>query len=265
MKKIIKLFSIVSCLIMGLLILTSCRQKMTVVKIGIVDTDVKLWQPTVDKLRHEGIELVLTQFNSYGQPNGSLFHQEIDMNAFQTRAFLKDWNHENKGQIVAIGDTYFEPMRIYSQKITSLKQLKSGDSIVLPNDDTNKARALKLLQAAGVLKLNHASVPQVSDVIKNRHKFQFFTVDAAVAIRDMSDSTIAVVNNNFARKAKLSPNDALATEHVNQIPNEFVNVIAVNKKQRHRQVFKKVVKAFQSTSNQRYIKSISDHSIEPKW
>ncbi|MHA8137670.1 MetQ/NlpA family ABC transporter substrate-binding protein [Lactobacillaceae bacterium Scapto_B20] len=264
MKKIIKRFSIINLLIISIFILSGCGRKMTIVKIGIIDTDVKLWQPTVEKLKHEGIELVLTQFNSYGQPNGSLFHQEIDMNAFQTKAFLKNWNHENHGNLVAIGETYVEPMRIYSQKINSLKQLKAGDSIALPNDDTNKARALKLLQSAGVLKLNHAKVPAVSDVTKNRHKFQFFTVDVSVTIRDMSDSTIAVVNNNFAREAHLKPKDALATEQINHIPDEYMNVIAVNKQKRHNKAFQKVVKAFQSTQNQRYLKQISNQTIQPK-
>ncbi|WP_219053917.1 MetQ/NlpA family ABC transporter substrate-binding protein [Lactobacillus sp. Sy-1] len=253
---------------MFLLIITSlagCGKKLTRVKMGIIDTDVKIWQPTVQKLRRQGIDLELTQFNSYGQPNNSLFHNEININAFQTTAFLKAWNRENKGNLVSIGKTYAAPMRIYSNSIHRLSQLKSGDTIALPNDDANKARALRLLQSAGVLKLNHANVPQVSDVTKNRHKFRFFTVDAAQTVRDMSDSTIAVVNNNFAMEAGLSPKKALYSENPAKLTDADVNVIVVNKQDRHQKIYRKIVRAFRSTANKKYIQKKSVGSNIPKW
>ncbi|MEJ6399944.1 MetQ/NlpA family ABC transporter substrate-binding protein [Nicoliella lavandulae] len=263
--KTMKRASVLISFLVLFILLTACGKQPTVIKMGVVDTDIKIWQPTVKRLKKEGIELVITPFNSYGQPNGSLFHNEIDMNAFQTKAFLKDWNHENQGKLVAIGDTYVAPMRIYSSHIKSLKQLKRGDSIALPNDDTNKARALKLLQAAGVIKLNHAKTPKVSDIVKNRHKFRYFTVDASVVVRDMSDSTIAVVNDNFAMAEHLNPAKALYSESTNQIPNQYTNVIVVNKQHRHNQLYRKVVKAFQTHKNQKYIETISNHSDQVKW
>ncbi|UQS87264.1 MetQ/NlpA family ABC transporter substrate-binding protein [Nicoliella spurrieriana] len=236
------------------------------IKIGIIDTDVKLWQPTVNKLRRQGIDLELTQFNSYGQPNNSLFNNEININSFQSQAFLHAWNHTNHGNLVAIGKTYSAPMRIYSRKINELKQLKQGDTIVLPNDDANKARALRLLQSAGVLKLNHAKVPQVSDVIKNRHKFRFFTVDASQTVRDMSDATIGVVNDNFASAEHLNPKRALYSENTRELRDKRnINVIVVNQKDRHKAIYRKIVRAFQTTTNQKDLKTISSQDINPQW
>ena len=125
-----------------------------IVKVGFAgESDYQIWNPIVEKLAEEGIKVELVSFADYTIPNQALNDGEIDLNAFQHYAYFND-EVSNKGyDLTAIADTYISAMNIYSTNITDVKEVKNGDKVAIPNDPSNGGRALKVLEAAGLIKV----------------------------------------------------------------------------------------------------------------
>ena len=198
------------------------------VKIGFVgESDMVIWKPVQEKLSKEGINLELISFADY-IPNQALNDGEIDLNAFQHHAYLND-EVSNKGyDIVAIADTYISAMNIYSQKIA------------IPNNPSNKGRALKVLQAAGLIKLkdNAPDNPEIYDIAENSLDLDIVEVEAASIYGFLPDVACAIINCNFALDFGLNPGKDFIFQDNPRI--------AARTEDKDNEIYKKIVDAYHS-------------------
>ena len=229
------------------------------VNIGIMTgtkEDDAIWS-TVSKTAKDkyGITLKFTHFTDYTQPNTALKNGDIDLNAFQHYAFLNAWNKANDGDLKAIGNTTISPIRLYSKKITSLSQIKSGDTIAVPNDASNESRALYVLKNAGLIGLSVSgdTLATVKDINSNPKNLVIKELDASQTARALDSITAAVINDDFATTAKLTVEESIYTEPVNKDSEQWINIIVANKKDANNKIYKEVVKAYQTEATKKAI------------
>ncbi|MEE6715489.1 MetQ/NlpA family ABC transporter substrate-binding protein [Schleiferilactobacillus harbinensis] len=236
------------------------------VRLGIMGSDDRIWKAVgkVAKKKYN-IDLKLTKFTDYNQPNAALSDGSIDLNAFQHQFFLDNWNKAHKSDIVSIGETILAPIRLYSQKIKSVKDFKKGDEIAIPNDATNEGRALNVLATIGLIKLDNKALPTTADIKENKLGLKITALDAAQTARALSDVTAAVVNDGVANDAKLDPNSALYVEKVNKKSEPYINIIAANKKDAKNKTYLDLVKAYQTEATKKLLKEIYKGADIPAW
>ncbi len=184
-----------------------------------------------DTLAEQGYDLQVQEYTDYIIPNTALENGEIDANYFQHITYMNDFNEENGTHLVAIADVHYEPMGLYPGKTASLEELADGATIGIPADPTNEARALLLLEAAGLITLNPEAGIKATpyDITDNPKNLQFSELEAAQLPRSLSDLDMAVINGNYALQANLSAaTDALAAEDDQSLAATlYVNVLAV--------------------------------------
>ncbi|MFI6014314.1 MetQ/NlpA family ABC transporter substrate-binding protein [Streptomyces sp. NPDC051243] len=179
-----------------------------------------------------GLELEVKEFTDYVTPNTAVQQGEVDANYFQHQPYLDDFNKKNGTDIVAVPNAtvHLEPLGVYSQGVKKLTDLKKGATIALPNDTTNEARALKLLEANGVIKLKAGAGYEATpkDIAANPKNIEFKELEAAQLPRSLGDVDAAVINGNYALEADLSPaENAIAAESPEN--NPYGNFLAVKK------------------------------------
>lgn len=244
--------------------------KVEKVKIGVVsESAIEIWKDVAKRLKDQNIDLEVVEFTDYNQPNIALENGDIDLNAFQHVAFLEDFNKNNDADLTPIGFTFVSPLGIYSEKIKDIKELKDGDSIAIPNDVTNGGRALLLLQALDLIKLDtKAASPTVNDITENTKNIQIKELDAAQTARSLQDVAAAVVNTNYAVDAGFSPKkDALYldTDNISEVKDIYKNVIAARKADKDNKVYKKVVAEYQTEATKKLIDSTTNGTDIPIW
>lgn len=240
------------------------------VKVGVMtfsDTEKARWDK-IKELVGSKANIEFTEFTDYSQPNQALANKDIDINAFQHYNFLNNWNKENNQNLVAIADTYLAPIRLYSNKIKSIKELKKGATIAIPNDATNESRALYVLQSAGLIKLNVSGteVATPSNIKENKKKIKFEELDASQTPRSLSDVDAAVINNTYIEQANLTTDDAIYVEKKDANSKQWINIIAARKdwkKQKNAGAIKAIIKAYHSDEVKKVIKETS--SDIPQW
>lgn len=226
---------------------------VTTVKVGVVGEYNNQWDTINQLLEKDNIKVELVKFSDYVAPNRALADKEIDLNAFQHKAFLKN-DCEQKGySLIAIGDTIIAPLCIYNnkEKISSIDDIKDGDVIAIPSDLTNGGRALKLLEKAGILECDPAKgfIPTKADVIKYNKKIEIKEAESATLAKILPDCTAAIINGGNAITAGLDPiNDSIFTENVNKDENpavaDLINVIVAREEDKDNEVYKKIVDAY---------------------
>ena len=169
------------------------------VKLGVVGGIYDdLWAPAKAALADEGIDLEIVQFSDYVTPNNALANGDIDLNAFQHRIYLQN-EIDNYGYAIQnIGNTFIIPLNLYSQKVSSVDELKDGDVVAIPDDLTNGGRALKVLEAAGLIELdpNAAFNPTVDDITSYKVNITIEELKANTIPSVLPDVAAAVVNGN---------------------------------------------------------------------
>lgn len=178
-------------------------------------------------LKAKGIDLIIVVTDDYNMPNRALANREVEANFFQHIPFMEEQIKQFHYSIESIAKVELEPMGIYSKKIHSLSELKDNATIALPNDPTNEARALSLLQGQGIIQLDDSNNLQatVLNITDNPKSIKFIEVDAAMLPRTLEDVDAAAINTNYALEAKLSPlKDALVLESKD---SPYANVIAI--------------------------------------
>lgn len=167
-----------------------------------------------DELEKQGYKLEVVEYNDYIIPNTALESGELDANYIQHLPYLEDFNKENGTHIVSVADIHYEPFGIYAGKSDSLENLKEGAVIAVPNDTTNEARALLLLQDQGLIKLkeNAGLTVTVKDIADNPKNFEIKELEAAQVPKALQDVDVAAINTNYALEANLKLSDALASE-----------------------------------------------------
>ena len=227
------------------------------IKLGVVGSIYEdLWAPAQDALKEQGVNLEIVQFSDYVTPNNALANGEIDLNAFQHRIYLQS-EIENYGYAIQnIGNTFIIPLNLYSQKITSVEELKDGDTVAIPDDLTNGGRALKVLEAAGLITLKDSAGfnPTVDDIESYNVKIQIEELKANVIPSTLADVTAAVVNGNYALDFGLKTEEAIYKDTVLDV-EEYWNLIAARTEElddpEKVAVYEKVVKAFQSEETEK--------------
>lgn len=181
-----------------------------------------------------GYKLEIKEFTDYIQPNLATVSGEIDANFFQHQPFLDDFNSKNNADLQSIASVHYEPLGIYPGKTSSLADLKEGAIIAIPNDTTNEARALLLLQSNGLIELDpNTSIDATpKNIIKNDKNFVFKEIEAAQLSRSLQDVDIAVINGNYAILGGLNINtDALAKEEQDSLAaTTYANILVVDSK-----------------------------------
>ena len=222
------------------------------VKLGVVGSIYEdLWTPAKEKLADEGIDLEFVQFSDYVTPNNALANGEIDLNAFQHRIYLQSEIDNYGYEIENIGNTFIIPLNLYSDKVKSVDELKDGDTVAIPDDVTNGGRALKVLEAAGLIKLKDSAEfnPTIDDIETYNTKITIEELKANVIPSTLADVTAAVVNGNCALDFGLKTEDAIYKDDQLDI-EEYWNLIAARtaglEDADKLETYKKVVAAFQS-------------------
>ncbi|MDR2826077.1 MAG: MetQ/NlpA family ABC transporter substrate-binding protein [Deltaproteobacteria bacterium] len=213
-------------------------------------------------LAQKGYALEIKEFNDYVQPNLALAEGSLFANYFQHVPYLDNMNKEKKLNLVWIAKIHIEPMGLYSKKIAKIDELKKGDTIAVPNDPTNEARALRLLETHGLIKLKAGELVTARDITANPKELKFKELDAAMLPRTLEDVTAAVINTNFAAEAKLNPaKDALVIENSE---SPYANIIVVKAKDKDSAAAKALVEATKSPEVKAYIeKNLVPRGILP--
>ncbi|MDH1704064.1 MetQ/NlpA family ABC transporter substrate-binding protein [Comamonas terrigena] len=200
----------------------------------------------VPLLQKKGYKVKLVEFNDYVQPNLALADGSLDANFFQHEVYFNQFKGDRKLDLVALTQGPIAPMGVYSKQRKSLADLKEGDRVALPNDPSNLARGILLLQQAGLVKIKEGVNPlRVSelDLASNPKKIKLVPLDAAHLPRALDDTQFAIINGNFAISSGLKLTEAVLLE---KVPNHYLNIVAVKTKDKDTQWAKDLAEAYRS-------------------
>lgn len=227
------------------------KEKQTI-KIGVVGEYNDVLNEVSKRYEEKtGNKVELVVFSDYNQPNEALESGDIDLNAYQHKKFLEEFNKDHNTDLVSIGNTMLAPLGIYSKKYKSLDDVKEKDEIVIPNDASNGARALFLLQDAGLIKVKGKKGDSVTitDIKENPKNLKITEVDAAQTARNLDSASLAVVNDTFALDSKIATEyPALKFEESKaDDSNPYVNVFAAKKERKDDKILNDFVKKYYQT------------------
>ncbi len=239
---------------------TGCASKETedkVIKVGAVPTPHgEILKSVEENLKEQGYTLQVVEYNDYVLPNKALEDGELDANYFQHQPYLDDFNEQNGTHIVSVGSVHFEPFGIYAGKTASLADLKDGATVAVPNDTTNEARALLLLEAQGLITLKEDAgiSATVVDIVENPYNLDIKELEAAQIARAITDVDIACINGNYAIEAGYSVSQALAVESADSLAAKtYANVVAVKSGNENSEKTQALLKALLSDEVRTYI------------
>ncbi len=273
MKKIISTLLIASLAFTALFAAPKAKKaKATELKIGVVGSIYEdIWAPAQKALKAEGINLKIVQFSDYVTPNNALSNGEIDLNAFQHRIFLENDVKAHKYDVKLIGNTFIIPLNLYSTKVKSVKELKKGAIVAIPNDVTNGGRAYKVLAAAGLITLKESAGfnPTYDDIATNPSGIVIKELAANTIPSALADVDAAIVNGNYALDFGIKTESAIFKD-TSVDEKEYWNLIAARGKDLQDsakvELFKKVVKAFQSAGTEDvFNKTFGGYFIKKGW
>ncbi len=237
-----------------------------VVKVGVVGANNQQWDTVNELLAKDNIKVELVEFAEYKLPNNALDAGEIDLNAFQHKAYLQKETDDLGYSIAILGDTIVAPLSLYSDKITDVSELKEGDKIAIPSDPTNEGRCFKILESAGLLEVDPAAgyVPELKDITANPLKLEFVEVEASNTASLLPDVAAAFVNGAHAIDNGLKIEDAVYTEQVEPgSDNPYINIIVCRTADLDNEVYKKVLAAYQSDETAQAIRDIYQGTYIP--
>lgn len=218
-------------------------------------------------LAAQGWKLEVTEFEDYVQPNMVVESGDFDANYFQHVEYLNDFNAEHKTHLVNAGGIHYEPFGIYPGKESDLSGISEGAVIAVPNDTTNEARALLLLQDNGLIKLKADAglTATVKDIEDNPKKVEIVELEAAQIARVKNEMSFVVLNGNYALQAGLSVgSDAVAHETADsEAVKTYVNVIAVKEGNENSEGIQALIQALKSDEIKEFINSKYDGAVIP--
>lgn len=270
MKKVI---SVLLVLTLFGAILTGCGKKDNFDKKIVVGASTtphaEILEQARPALKEAGYELEIIEYADYVQPNLALDSGDLDANYFQHQPYLDQFNKENKTELVSAGIIHYEPFGIYPGKTATFDALPDGAQIAVPNDATNEARALLLLEAQGLITLKEGADLNATknDVAENPKNIDIVEIEAAQLARSLQDVDMAVINGNYAIQAGLNvSNDAIAFEDKDSIAAEtYGNIIAVKEGNEDRADIKALIKALQSDAVKQFINDTYEGAVVPKF
>lgn len=216
-------------------------------------------------LKDKGYELEVKVFDDYVQPNNVVESGEFDANYFQHVPYLEQFNEEKGTHLVVAGKIHYEPFGIYPGTKKDLKDIAKGDKIAVPNDTTNEARALLLLQDNGIIKLKDGAgiKATVNDIEENPNNIEIVELEAAQVPRVVNEVAYVVLNGNYALEANYTvKKDALAYEKSDsEATKTYVNVIAVKEGNENSEKIKALVDVLKSDSIKKFINEKYDGAV----
>lgn len=263
LKQIIGTLALASVVMLGL---TACgskadaQSKLTTVTVGGIGSDYETWKhiaqtPQAKKL---GLKLEVKEVSVGKQLNDETANGDLDVNAFQSYAYLKAYNKETQGkQVAAIGTTYLEPVGIYSDRVKSVKDLPNNATIGISSNPANGARELLLLQSAGIIKLKPGfdTFGTSRDIVSNPKHVQIKELNEDAAARYLKDLDAVLISNTIALEAKLNVlKDAIYHEKADESTRANINVLATTAKQKQNKTYLKLVKLYHDPAIQKWIK-----------
>ena len=219
-----------------------------------------------EELAKKGYDLKIVEYTDYVQPNLALDAGDLDANYFQHLPYLESFNKENGTNLVSAGAIHYEPFGVYAGKTTSLDELQDGATIAVPNDTTNEARALLLLEAQGLIKLKEDAglTATKNDIVENPKNLQLYEVEAAQLPRVIGDVDVAVINGNYAIEAGYKVSDALAVEASDSLAaTTYGNVVAVRAGEENDPAIQALIEALTSDEVKAFIESTYDGAVVP--
>lgn len=257
-------FKLITLTILSLFLLVGCGNKSEndqVVKLGVVGDDQRLWEKAAELAKKDGITIELVPFSDYNTPNDALVNGDVDLNAFQHKAFLDEYNHSKGTKLVPIGRTFISPIGAYSNTLKDLRDVPENGKVSIPNDTTNGGRALFLLEAAGLIELKDdvGVSPTLSDIAANPKNIEINELDAAQVARTLPDVDAAVINTNLAIDAGLSPkDDAIFMEPLNENSAPYINYVVAREEDKDNELYNKVAAYYRTPE----VKELNDKLYE---
>ena len=221
-----------------------------VVKIGVVGASDPYWADYKAAAEEEGINVEIVDFTDYQLPNPAVSAGELDLNQFQHIVYLADYNVASGDDLVPVGSTAIYPLGLYSTQYDKVADIKKGDTVAVPDDVSNQARALLVLQSAGLvtLKSGGSIFSDLSDIDADKSTVKVTALEAALTATSLPDVAAAVINNDFVEKAGLSFEDAIAQDDptdANALP--YVNIFAARAEDKDNETYKKLVEIYQNS------------------
>lgn len=246
---------------------TSSTTENTTIRVGASLTPhAEILEEAKPILEKEGITLEIVEIEDTVTPNTALLEGSLDANFFQHQPYLDDFNKENNSDLVSAGSIHYEPFGIYAGKVSSLDDLPDGATVAVPNNVTNEARALLLLQQEGIIKLKDGVdiKATVNDIEENKKNIKIKEIAPEQIVRSLPDVDIAVINGNYAIEGGLSVKDALAVESDQSVAAQtYANIVAVQKKDVDNEAIKKLVEVLQSDDIKKFIEEKYDGAVVP--
>ena len=239
---------------------------LTTIVVGATPTPHgEILQHIIDtQAKDAGLDIQIKEFNDYVKPNAALADGSIDANYFQHKPYLDEDSKQKGYDLTALTTVHLEPLGAYSEKLKSLKDLKDGAKIGVPNDPTNEARALKLLVNEGVIELKDPNDLNATpiDITSNPKNIEIVELEAPQVARSLGDLDAAIINSNFALINGLDPvNGTIASEKVEG--NPYANILVVRTKDKDNEKLLKLKDLLCSTDTQNWIKDKYQGTVVP--
>lgn len=226
--------------------------KHTKVVLGTVGASDPYWTTFKAEARKNGIDLEVKDFADYAQPNPALSEKELQVNQFQHIIYLADYNVKNKDDLTPVGSTAIYPLGLYSKKYKSVDEIPAGSTVAVPDDDSNLARGLLVLQSAGLVELKGGGSPfsTLADVDAAKSKVKVKALKADLTPTSLPDVAAAIINNDFVKDAGLTSSDAIAKDDPkdpNALP--YVNIFVTRAEDKDDPTIKKLVEIYQNSKD----------------
>ncbi|GAA4286607.1 MetQ/NlpA family ABC transporter substrate-binding protein [Georgenia daeguensis] len=219
------------------------------VRIGVVGASDPQWPIFEDLAEEEGISVEIVDFTEYTQPNPALTDGDLDLNQFQHILYLAQYNEADGQDLTPIGATAVYPLALYSLKHDAVEDIPDGGEIAIPNDVTNQARALFVLEEAGLIKLadDAGVVPDPTDVVAEESKVTVTPVDANQTVVSLDSVDASIVNNDFIDDAGLNPEDALFADSAeSEGARPYINVWVARAEDADNETYQQLVEIHKS-------------------
>lgn len=252
--------------------LTGCgAQKQGPVKEGSIvvgaspSPHAQILEAVSEQLAQKGYQLEIKEFTDYIMPNTALEDGELDANYFQHQPYLTDFNEKNGTKLVSAAAIHFEPLGIYGGKTADLADLPEGAQIAVPNDTTNEARALWLLQAQGIIEVDEQAGLEATkqDITSNPKNVEIVEMEAAQLPRALADVDFAVINGNYAVAAEIADQVLVTEDKDSEAAKQYANIVAVREGDENREDIKALVEALQSDEVKAYIEETFGSTVIP--
>lgn len=276
MKKKLILTTALSLVLAASLALTGCGGdngeteadgENTVIKVGATPAPhAEVLEVIKDDLAEEGYTLEIVEYNDYILPNRGVTEGELDANYYQHISYLENYNEENGTDLVSAGEIHYEPFALYAGKTASLDELVEGAQIAVPNDGTNEGRALKLLEAEGLITLDPEAgfLATKIDIVDNPKGIEIVEMEAAQLPRVLSTMDMAVINGNYAIDAGLSLDDAIAVEaNDSEAAKTYANVVVVANGNENSEKIQALVNALKSDKVKQFMEETYGGAVVP--